>query len=112
MFDNDLADFNRFYEDSIKSIGLPPRLSKEYRIVDCLKESDIKHILLLEAEDGTLWVLKTYKAEYAPLLENEYRILGQIRTKCNCPVPKARDYWCDEEYAYLLREFIAGGSDV
>lgn len=110
MFDNDLADFNRFYEDSIKSIELPQRLSKDYKIVDCLKESDIKHILLLEAEDGTRWVLKAYKAEYAALLENEYQILVQMRKKNNCPVPKAKDYWCDEEHAYLLREFIAGGS--
>ena len=78
--------------------------------MDCLKESDIKHVYLLEAADGTLSVLKAYKAEYTSLLENEYHIMEQLNNKRNCPVPKTIDYWTDENYVFFLREYIDGNS--
>lgn len=110
MLDHDFADFSHFYEDSLKSIELPQQLSKDYKIADCLKESEFKNILLIEKEDGTLWVLKIYNVEYAALLENEYHILVQITGQKNCAFPKVKDYWQDEEHAYLLREYVAGVS--
>ena len=106
MIEKEIEEFNRSYEDSVKSIKLPKRLQKDYKIVDCLKESDIKHVYLLEAADGTLSVLKAYKAEYTSLLENEYHIMEQLKNKRNCPVPKTIDYWTDENYVFFLREYI------
>lgn len=105
-----LEDFNSSYEDNIKSIILPHRLLDEYKITDCLKESEIKNIFLLEKVDGTLWVLKIYTAEYTSLLENEYHIIKQLGMLQSCPVPKPKEFWNDEEHAYLLREYIAGES--
>lgn len=110
MIEKEIEEFNRSYEDSVKSIQLPKRLQKDYKIVDCLKESDIKHVYLLEAADGTLSVLKAYKAEYTSLLENEYHIMEQLNNKRNCPVPKTIDYWTDENYVFFLREYIDGNS--
>lgn len=110
MIEKEIEEFNRSYEDSVKSIKLPKRLQKDYKIVDCLKESDIKHVYLLEAADGTLSVLKAYKAEYTSLLENEYHIMEQLKNKRNCPVPKTIDYWNDENYVFFLREYIDGNS--
>ena len=110
MIEKEIEEFNRSYEDSVKSIQLPKRLQKDYKIVDCLKESDIKHVYLLEAADGTLSVLKAYKAEYTSLLENEYHIMEQLKNKRNCPVPKTIDYWTDENYVFFLREYIDGNS--
>ncbi|MDD6637150.1 MAG: protein kinase [Lachnospiraceae bacterium] len=110
MIEKEIEEFNRSYEDSVKSIKLPKRLQKDYKIVDCLKESDIKHVYLLEAADGTLSVLKAYKAEYTSLLENEYHIMEQLKNKRNCPVPKTIDYWTDENYVFFLREYIDGNS--
>ena len=110
MIEKEIEEFNRSYEDSVKSIKLPKRLQKDYKIVDCLKESDIKHVYLLEAEDRTLSVLKAYKAEYTSLLENEYHIMEQLKNKRNCPVPKTIDYWTDENYVFFLREYIDGNS--
>ena len=110
MIEKEIEEFNRSYEDSVKSIKLPKRLQKDYKIVDCLKESDIKHVYLLEAADGTLSVLKAYKAEYTSLLENEYHIMEQLNNKRNCPVPKTIDYWTDENYVFFLREYIDGNS--
>lgn len=110
MIEKEIEEFNRSYEDSVKSIKLPKRLQKDYKIVDCLKESDIKHVYLLEAVDGTLSVLKAYKAEYTSLLENEYHIMEQLKNKRNCPVPKTIDYWTDENYVFFLREYIDGNS--
>ena len=108
MIEKEIEEFNRSYEDSVKSIKLPKRLQKDYKIVDCLKESDIKHVYLLEAADGTLSVLKAYKAEYTSLLENEYHIMEQLKNKRNYPVPKTIDYWTDENYVFFLREYIDG----
>ena len=105
-----LEDFSRSYEDNIKSIKLPQRLSKDYKITDCLKESENKNIFLLEKVDGTLWILKLYTAEYTSLLENEYHIIKQLGMLQSCPVPKPKEFWHDEEHAYLLREYIAGES--
>lgn len=110
MIEKEIEEFNRSYEDSVKSIQLPKRLQKDYKIVDCLTESDIKHVYLLEAADGTLSVLKAYKAEYTSLLENEYHIMEQLKNKRNCPVPKTIDYWTDENYVFFLREYIDGNS--
>lgn len=110
MNEKDLEDFNRSYEDTIKSIKLPQRLVDDYKIADCLRESEIKNILLLEKEDGTLWILKVYAAEYTLLLENEYQIIKQLGKLHHCPVPKPKDFWHDEKHAYLLREYIAGES--
>lgn len=110
MNEKDLEDFNCSYEDTIKSIKLPQRLVDDYKITDCLRESEIKNIFLLEKEDGTLWILKVYTAEYTSLLEHEYHILKQLETVHHCPVPKPINFWNDGEHAYLLREFIAGES--
>ena len=46
MIEKEIEEFNRSYEDSVKSIQLPKRLQKDYKIVDCLKESDIKLSLI------------------------------------------------------------------
>ena len=70
--EKEIEEFKRLYEDSVKSLKLPKKLQKDYRIIDCFKESDIKNVYLLEATDGKRAVLKVYKAEYASLLENEY----------------------------------------
>lgn len=110
MNEKDLEDFNRSYEDTIKSIKLPQRLVDDYKIADCLRESEIKNILLLEKEDGTRWILKVYTSEYTSLLENEYQIIKQLGKLHHCPVPKPKDFWHDEKHAYLLREYIAGES--
>lgn len=110
MIEKEIEEFNRSYENSVKSLKLPKRLQKDYKIVDCLKESDIKHVYLLEAADRTLSVLKAYKAEYTSLLENEYHIMEQLKNKRNCPVPKTIDYWTDENYVFFLREYIDGNS--
>lgn len=108
--ENDIADFNRVYEDALKPLKLPQKLRKDYRIVDCLKESDLKNIYLLQAQDGTLVVLKQYHAPYTALLQNEYRINEQLERCKRCSVPKNIDYWTDENHAFLLREYIAGES--
>lgn len=108
--EKEIEEFKRLYEDSVKSLKLPKKLQKDYRIIDCFKESDIKNVYLLEATDGKRAVLKVYKAEYASLLENEYHSMELLGTIQNCPVPKAIDYWTDENYAFFLREYIAGNS--
>lgn len=110
MIDKEIEDFNRSYEASVKSLKLPLKLQNDYRIVDCLKESDIKNVYLLEAKDGTWSILKAYKSEYKSLLENEYQIMKQLGTLHNCPVPKPIDYWIEGDYAFFLREYIAGSS--
>lgn len=110
MMEKGIEEFQRSYEDSVKSLKLPKRLQKDYRIVDCLKESDIKNVYLLEAEDGTRSILKAYKAEYASLLENEYHIIEHLGTMKSCPVPKPMDYWTEEDDTFFLREYIEGNS--
>ena len=110
MSEKDIKDFNSSYEKEIQSIKLPERLWQDYRITDCLKESEIKKIYLLESAEKSYYVLKIFQIEYSSLLENEYHVMQQLYEVKNCPVPEPADFWTDENHAYFLRKYIDGSS--
>ena len=110
MSEKDIKDFNSSYEKEIQSIKLPERLRQDYRITDCLKESEIKKLYLLESTEKSYYVLKMFQIEYSSLLENEYHVMQQLFEVKNCPVPEPEDYWTDENHAYFLRKYIDGSS--
>ncbi len=107
--DNQL-DFEKTYSNALRSVTLPEKLREDYKIINCLKESESKNIYLLEKPDHSLFILKQYAAGYLPLAQNEYDMLLRMQSINGLPVPQLADYWQEKAHAYILRTYIPGES--
>lgn len=89
---------------------MPDKIKQQYHIVEILKESENKNVFLLEDSDGNRTVLKQYHKEYEQFSKNEYEILRTLQKTSNPCFPKPVDYFVQDEYAYILREYVEGDS--
>ena len=62
MSEKDIKDFNSSYEKKIQSIKLPERLRQDYRITDCLKESEIKNSTCWNPQKNRIMFLRCFKS--------------------------------------------------
>lgn len=110
MSENLKKEFEAEYQAQIQEIPLPDKIKQQYHIVEVLKESENKNVFLLEDSDGNRTVLKQYHKEYEQLSKNEYEILRTLQKTSNPCFPKPVDYFVQDGYAYILREYVEGDS--
>lgn len=110
MSENLKEEFEAEYQAQIQDIPLPDKIKQQYHIVEILKESENKNVFLLEDSDGNRTVLKQYHKEYEQFSKNEYEILRTLQKTSNPCFPKPVDYFVQDEYAYILREYVEGDS--
>lgn len=110
MSENLKKEFEAEYQAQIQEIPLPDKIKQQYHIVEVLKESENKNVFLLEDSDGNRTVLKQYHKEYGQLSKNEYEILRTLQKTSNPCFPKPVDYFVQDGYAYILREYVEGDS--
>lgn len=94
--------FDGIYQED----SLPAKLSKDYRILSCLKHTEEKRVYVLEEKDSKKqYILKCRLKKEEKLLQQEYETLTSIEEEF---APKAVSFFVEEDTAYLLREYIAG----
>ncbi len=94
------------YRNQLSDIELPGRITERYVLTACLNSGKSRQTFLLEEKNGRKQVL----AKQSPLsspesLMAEYEMLAAL----NHPdIPRALDYFEEDGYAYLLREYFTG----
>lgn len=101
-----IHSFNCEYRRLIGNIALPSEIAGRYQIENCLNETPEKAVFLVRGiADGMLYILKTSSKNSCEDLSTEYAFLSDLSHPC---IPKAVAFVEQDEWQYLVREYIAG----
>ena len=94
------------YHQQFANISLPERIKKHYTIIKCLKSGEEKQTYLVESKDDHCKaVLKWAPLSCEEHLASEYNVL---LLQNHMSIPKAIDYFEENGFGYLLREYYKG----
>lgn len=102
-------EFLSWYEqETLDTIVLPETIARQYDAEACLKHARDKSTYLLRSKsDGALFVLKQASRFAKGSLQDEYDVLSSLD---HSAFPKAIACMEEGEHAYLLREYVQGGT--
>lgn len=103
-------DFFNSYNKQWESYSLPHKLESSYQIVNCLKETEDKTILLLSDFQQHFYILKKGTQRQIALMQQEYDILSHLEALTGSYYPQCIDFWTENDTCYLLRTYIQGPS--
>lgn len=106
---NNIKDeFLRQYGQQMQNIeDLSKRILADYVIEACLKDEPDRQTFLVRSKcDANQYILKRALQKTGEL-SNEYTTLSALQ---NATFPKAITYFEEEQYAYLLREYVKGSN--
>lgn len=80
-----------------------------YDPVRCLKKTEFRETWLLARRQGMeRCILKKASPEQAHLLQAEAELLKSLTSHPELPVPEYMDFWNEEGFSCLLREYVPG----
>lgn len=113
FFDNsndNFAAFSAFYEKQLQSVLLPARLSENFTLKSCLKQSKHREIYLLTDKKENLYILKKQSGKQISRLKQEQQIFEILSDTKDLAIPQYIDCWEEQDCCYLLRTYIEGCS--
>lgn len=82
-----------------------PKYFLDYKIVSCLKNTNNTAVYLVQKQEVRYILKKFYDGENESVLKNEYEILRALDLAF---LPKAFDFFQDDDGSWLLREYAEG----
>jgi serine/threonine protein kinase len=99
---------HQYGHEVLSAIALPEKITEQYSLEACFKYTQEKRIYLLCSRlSGENCILKQTSRLSKENLQDEYIMLSFLDDPA---FPHAIDYMEDEEYSYLIREYIPGSS--
>lgn len=102
------AAFSAFYEKQLYSISLPAKLSENFTLKNCLKQSKHREIYLLTDKKDNLYILKKQSGKQILQLKQEQQIFEILNDIKDFSIPQFIDCWEEQDCCYLLRTYIEG----